>query len=255
MTDAYELIDKLDRGRELVVRDDQNTFEEVLDAARVARPRKARFGLLDTGKFGAAELEWLGDAGTRIFTSDEARPDASELVSVAKACARGGGAVALLVNGPLGDRHGGLARGGIVLHVSNRERAVDLQALAELAGAAKAGGGYLVYYHHGAPAEALAGLAFSGARIHLFDEALEDKDLDLMASLLEASRAGSGEIILSIEKGMPLLFLRKLFDAGAILFLKTPPSDCRSLMRGLERKARKRRPSPGSFYMQDAFLP
>ena len=255
MTGTYELIDKIGRGRELVVRDDQNTFEELLDAARAARPRKARFGLLDTGGFGAPELEWLGEAGTRVFTSDEARPDASELVRVAKACARGGGAVALLVNGPLGDRHGDLARDGVILHVSNRERAVDLPVLAELAGAAKAGGGYLVYYHHGAPVEDLAGLASAGARVHLPDKALEDTDLDLMASLLEASRAGGGEIILSIEKGMPLLFLRKLFDAGAILLFKTPPSDCRSLMRGLERKARKRRPAPGSFYLQDAFLP
>jgi hypothetical protein len=255
MTGAYELIDKIGRGRELVVRDDQNTFEEVLDAARAARTHKARFGVLDTGKLGAPELEWLGEAGTRIFTSDEARPNALELAGIAKACARGGGAVALLVNGPLGDRHGDMARDGVILHVSNRERAVDLATLAELAGSAKAGGGYLVYYHHGAPVEDLAGLASAGARVHVSDKTVEDKDLDLMASLIEASRAGGGEIILSIEKGRPLLFLRKLFDAGAILLFKTPSSDRRSLMRGLERKARKRRPAPGSFYLQDAFLP
>jgi hypothetical protein len=254
MTGTYELIDRIGRGREIVVRDDQNTFEELLDAARAARPRKARFGVLDTGKLGASELEWLGEAGARLFTSDEARPAALELAVVAKACARGGGSVALLVTGPLGDHHGDLARDGVILHVSNRERAVDLAALAELAGAAKAGGGYLVYYHHGAPVEDLAGLAGAGARIHLSDKALEDTDLDLMASLLEASRAGGGEIILCIEKGMPLLFLRKLFDGGAILFFKTPPSDRRSLMRGLERKSEKRRPTPGAFYLQDAFL-
>ncbi len=254
MTGAYELIDKVGRGRELVVRDDQNTFEELLDAARAARPRKARFGLLDTGKLGAAELEWLGEAGARVFTSDEARPDASEIVRAAKACARGGGAVALLVNGPLGDRHGDLARDGVILHVSNRERVADLPALADLAGAAAAGSGFLVYYHHGSPVPELARLAAAGARIHLSDRALEEKDLDIMTALLEASRAGRGEIIVYIEKGMPVPFLGKLFDAGAVLFFKTPPSDRRSLMRGLERKARKRRPAPGSFYLQDAFL-
>ncbi len=255
MTGAYELIDRIGRGRELIIRDDLNTFEELLDAARAAKARRTRFGVLDTGKFGVSEIEWLAEAGANIFTSDEARPDASELVLVAKACARGGAEVALIVSGPLGDRHGDLARDGVILHVSNRERAIDLPALSELAGAAKAGGGYLVYYHHGALLEDLAGLASAGARIHLSDKALEDQDLDFMASLPEAARAGGGEIILSIEKGMPLLFLRKLFEAGAILFFKTPPSDRRSLMRGLERKAEKRRPAPGSFYLQDTFLP
>ena len=75
-----------------------------------------------------------------------------------------------------------------------------------------------------------------------------------MTTLLEASRAGKGEVLLYIEKGMPVRFLGALFDAGAVLLFKTPPSDRRSLMRGLERKAAKRRPDPGSFYMQDAFL-
>ncbi len=255
MPDAYELIDRLAAGRELVVRDDQNAFEELLDAARAARPRKARFGVLDTGRLSASELEWLGQAGARIFTSDEARPNALELAGIAKACARGGGAVALLVNGPLEDRHADLARDGVILHASDRERAFDLSTLAALAGAARSGGGFLVYYHHGAPVPELGELASAGARIHLSDKALEDKDLDLMTALLEASREGGAEIILYIEKGMPALFLRELFDAGAVLFFKTPPSDRRSLMRGLERRAGKRRPDPGSFYLQDAFLP
>lgn len=255
MTGAYELIDRLAAGREIVVRDDQNTFEELLDAARAASPRKARFGVLDTGKLSDAELEWLGEAGALLFTSDEARPNGLGLAGIAKACARGRGAVALLLNGPLQDRHADLARDGVILHVSNRERAADLPALAAAAGAAKSGGGFLVYYHHGAPVPELGELAASGARVHLSDKALEEKDLDLMTTLLEAARAGGAEIILYIEKGMPVLFLRTLFDAGAVLFFKTPPSDRRSLMRGLERKAEKRRPAPGSFYLQDAFLP
>jgi hypothetical protein len=255
MTGAYELIDRLAAGRELVVRDDQNTFEEILDAARAARPHYARFGVLDTGKLSSSELEWLGETGARIFTSDDARPEGLGLAGIAKACARGGGAVALLVNGTLEDRHADLARDGVILHVSNRVRAAGLPALAALAGAAKSGGGFLVYYHHGAPVPELGELAAAGARIHLSDKALEEKDMDLMTTLLEASRAGGAELILYIEKGMPVLFLGTLFAAGAVLFFKTPPSDRRSLMRDLERKAEKRRPAPSSFYMQDAFLP
>ncbi len=254
MTDAYELIDRIGSRRRLIVRDDQNTFEELLDAARASRERKERFGVLDTGKLGVSELEWIAEAGADIFTSDEARPGVLELALIARACARGGGAVALLVNGGLEDRHADLARDGIILHVSNRERAIDYLALAELARAARSGGGFLVYYHHGAPVPELAGPAAAGGRIHLSDKALEEKDLDLMTTLLEASRAGKGEVLLYIEKGMPVRFLGTLFDAGAVLLFKTPPSDRRSLMRGLERKAAKRRPDPGSFYMQDAFL-
>ncbi len=254
MTDAYALIDRIGRGRRFVVRDDQNTFEELLDAARASRERNERFGVLDTGKLGVSELEWIAEAGADIFTSDEARPNALELALMAKACARGGGAVALLVSGGLEGRHMDLARDGIILHVSNRERAVDPLALAELSRSARSGGGSLVFYHHGAPAPELEGLASAGGHIHLSDKALEEKDLDLMATLLEASRAGKGEVLLYIEKGMPVRFLGALFDAGAVLIFKTPPSDRRSLMRGLERKAAKRRPDPGSFYMQDAFL-
>ena len=133
MTGAYDLIDRIGRGRRLIVRDDQNTFEELLDAARASRERKERFGVLDTGKLGVSELEWIAEAGADIFTSDEARPNVLELALIARACARGGGAVALLVNGGLEDRHADLARDGIILHVSNRERAIDYLALAELA--------------------------------------------------------------------------------------------------------------------------
>jgi hypothetical protein len=254
MTDAYALIDRIGRGRRLVIRDDQHTFEELLDAARASRERNERLGVLDTGKLGVSELEWIAEAGADLFTSDEARPSVIELVLIARACARGGGAVALLVNGGLEDRHTDLARDGIILHVSGRERAVDGLALAELARAARSGGGFLVYYHHGVPVPELAGPAAAGGRIHLSDKALEEKDLDLMMTLLGASRAGKGAILLYLEKGMPVRFLATLFDAGALLLFKTPPSDRGSLMRGLERKAARRRPDPSSFYMQDAFL-
>ena len=46
---------------------------------------------------------------------------------------------------------------------------------------------------------------------------------------------------------MPVRFLGTLFDAGAVLLFKTPPSDRRSLMRGLERKAGKKTAGPGLF--------
>jgi hypothetical protein len=253
ITGAYGLIDRLARGRELVVRDDQSAFEELLDAARAAKLRKARLAFLDTGRFGPSELEWLGEAGAWIYASDEVRPKAGELVLAAKACARGGSALALLVSGPVGERHADLVRDGLILHVSDRDRPVDTAALAGLAATARDAGGYLVFYHHGAPAEELAGLLAAGARLHMSDRALEEKDRDLMAALL-AARARGGELILYIEKGLPVAFLETLFAAGAVLLFKTPPSDRRSLMSGLERRAAKRRPSPGSFYLQDVFL-
>ena len=80
----------------------------------------------------------------------------------------------------------------------------------------------------GARPRSSKGSTSAGGHIHPSDKALEEKDLDLMTTLLEASRAGKGEIILYIEKGMPFRFLGALFDAGAVLFFKTPPSDRRS---------------------------
>ncbi len=147
-----------------------------------------------------------------------------------------------------------LAGDGFILHASNREYARDVLRLSELAEEAHKGGGFLVYYYHGAADAGLVELASRRAKIHLSDKLLQESDLELMTAVLKASRAGRSKLVLYVEKGMPISFLKKLFNAGATLLFKTPPNDRESPMGELERNARRRQLRPGTYYLHTTFL-
>jgi hypothetical protein len=264
MSELFALLDKVKKGGEFILRDDQYGFTDTLDAVKTARARGTRFDLLDTGLFRVLELEWLCRAGAHFYTSDDARADVSELRLIRKACAKGGSSAAFLARGPFesGDQPGrppysvllALAGDGFILHASNREHARDFLLLSGLAEEAHKGGGFLVYYHHGAADSGLVELASRGARIHLSDKRLQESDLELLSAVLKASRAGGPKLVLYVEKGMPVRFLKKLFNAGATLLFKTPPNDRDSPMGELERKARRRPLRPGTYYLHATFL-
>ena len=264
MSELFALLDKVKKGGEIVVRDDFYGFNDTLDAVKTARARGARFHVLDTGLFSVLELESLCRAGAHFYSSDDARTDISELGLIRKACAKGGSSAAYLVRGPFenDDLPGrrpysvlmALAGEGFILHVSNREYARDVMRLSELAGEAHKGGGFLVYYYHGAADAGLIELASRRAKIHLSDKLLQESDLEWLISVLKASRAGRSKLVLYVEKGMPFDFLKRIFSAGATLLFKTPPTDRDSPMGELERKARRRPPRPGTYYLQATFL-
>jgi hypothetical protein len=264
MSELFALLDKVRKGGEFVLRDDQYGFNDTLDAVKTARARGTRFDLLDTGLFSLLELELLCGAGAHFYSSDDARADVSELRLIRKACAKGGSSAAYLVRGPFEsddqpDRPPysillALAGEGFILHASNREYARDVLRLSELAQEAYKGGGFLVYYYHGAADAGLVGLASRGAKIHLSDKLLQESDLEFLIAVLKASRAGRSKLVLYIEKGMPFSFLKKIFNAGATLLFKTPPTDRDSPMGELERKARRRPLRPGTYYLQATFL-
>ena len=264
MSELFALLDKVKKGGEFILRDDQYGFNDTLDAVRTARARGARFDLLDTGLFSVLELEWLCETGAHFYGSDDAGRESSDLVRVLKACGRGRSSAAFLVNGAL-EESGNvgplppaapaeLGREGFILHVSNREHVRDFLRMSELAEEAHKGGGFLVYYHHGAADSGLVELASRGARIHLSDKHLQESDLELLIAVLKASRSGRSKLVLYIEEGMPVRFLKKLFNAGATLLFKTPPHDRDSLMGVLERKARRRPLRPGTYYLHATFL-
>jgi hypothetical protein len=264
MSEVFALLDKVKKGGEFILRDDQYGFNDTLDAVKTARARGTRFDLLDTGLFSVLELEWLCGAGAHFYSSDDARADVSELQVIRKACAKGGSSAAYLVRGPFesDDQPGrppysillALAGDGFILHASNREHARDVRRLSELAEEAHKGGGFLAYYYHGAADAGLVELASRGAKIHLSDKLLQERDLELLIAVLKASPAGRSKLVLYIEKGMPFRFLKKIFNAGATLLFKTPPRDRDSPIGELERKARRRPLRPGTYYLQATFL-
>jgi hypothetical protein len=263
---SFALLSRADQGLEITVRDDQNDFTVFLDAARTARKSGGRLRLIDTGKLSVYELEWLAEAGADLYTSDEARPNRSELGLLSKAGARGDALIAYFHHGNL---TGGPAesptsavflaetgRDGVDIHLSNRERPRDLALLAEVAHSCRGGGGRLVYYHHGSFDSGLGELVQSGGWVHLSDltSPMADEAALLADFSTEAAASGSG-LVIHLEKGLAAETVRDLLKAGVFVIFKTPPADRRSPLRALEQQSRKRAPDRRAYYLYLDFLP
>jgi hypothetical protein len=263
---TYELLDRVRTRQDLVIRDDQFDYEPLLDAARYAARRRICLSLLDTGRFGLTELEALAREGARVLTSDEARPRADEWEILLETCRTSRTFLSVFWNGPLPSAEGtggislqtvtDLLGRGMDLHVSNRTRARDAGILAELAAGTKAGRGYFVYYHHGPLVPELAGPAGRGAWIHFSDRNSADGTwAGLAVEISRAAASAGARAAVYVERGLPLELLEELWTAGGALLFLTPPSDDRSLLGPIERKAAKRKLPPRAFHLSTAFLP
>jgi hypothetical protein len=263
---TYELMDRVRTRQDLVIRDDQFDHGALLDAVGYARRRRIRLSLLDTGRFDLTEIETLARGGARVLTSDEARPRADEWTVLAKACREGGTHLAAFWTGPLPGPEAeaavplqtleDLLGRGMDLHLTDRAQPRDVAALAGLAGAAKKGRGYFVFYRIGPPVAELAGLAQRRAWVHFTDRDAADEGWagPAVAVARAASSAGARAVI-HVERGLPLELLEELWEAGAALVFLTPPSDDRSLLRPIERKAARRKLPPRAYHLSTAFLP
>lgn len=263
---TYELLDRVRTRQNLVIRDDQFDFTALVDAARYADRRRIPLSLLDTGRFGLDEVESLARAGARILTSDEARPRAEEWEFLLEACRAAGTHLSAFWSGPLpgAEAESGLTlvalddllRAGLDFHISNRTHPRDAGTLAGLAAAAKKGRAYFVIYHVGPLAAGLHGPAERRAWIHFSDASIEDEAGAILAVEIArtATRSGSRAAI-HVERGLALELLEGLWAAGAALLFTTPPSDDRSLLRPVERKAARRKLPPRAYRLSTAFLP
>ncbi len=262
---TYELLDRVRTRQDLVVRDDQFDLPALLEAAEYAGRRRIGLSLLDTGRFGLAEIESLARAGARILTSDEARPRPDEWRILQGACRGAGTHLSVFWNGPLpgdGDVAGltfqaleGLLRNGLDLHISNRARPRDPAALAALAAGARKGKAYFVIYHVGPPAAGLAAAAAERAWIHLSDADIADRPAaDAALGIARAAADAGSRAAVHIERGLALELLEELWTAGAALLFRTP-SDDRSLLRPVERKAARRTLPARAYRLTTAFMP
>jgi len=263
---TYELMDRVRMRQDLVIRDDQFDFPALLEAARYAGRRRIRMSLLDTGRFGLEEVESLAKAGARILASDDARPRADEWEILQEACRGAGTHLSVFWNGPLpaAEARTGvtfqslldLLGKGMDLHISNRTHVRDASTLARLAAAAKNGKGYLVIYHTGPLVAELVGPAAGRAWVHFSDASIADEPAAVVA--VEIARAASGagsRAVVHVERGLPLELLEALWTAGAALLFTTPPSDDRSLLRPVEKRAARRKLPPRAYRLSTAFMP
>ncbi len=262
----YELLDRVRMRQDLVIRDDQFGFSALLEAARYAQRRRIRLSLLDTGRFSLEEVESLAVAGACILTSDEARPRADEWVIVQEACRQGKTHLSVFWNGPLpaADAAEGvtlqaledLLRSGVDLHLSNRTHPRGAGALAGLAATAKKGRAFFVIYHIGPLVSELAAPAADRAWIHFTDASIADEPAAATAvAIAQAASSSGSRAVVHVERGLPLELLEALWSAGAALLFLTPPSDDRSRLRPVERKAARRKLPPRAYRLSTAFMP
>jgi hypothetical protein len=263
---TYELLDRVRTRQDLVIRDDQFDFAALLEAAAYAGRRRIRLSLLDTGRFGLEDIESLAKAGARILTSDAARPRSGDWEVLQAGCRRAGTRLSVFWEGPLppdGEGPGftlsaleDLLGRGVDIHVSDRTERRDFATLARLAAAAKAGRGYFVFYHTGPLVGELAGLAAGRVWVHLADTDIPDGAAGGRAvEIAQAAARAGARAAVHIERGLPLERLEELWAAGAVLLFKTPPSDERSLLRPVERKAARRKLPARAYRITTAVLP
>lgn len=260
---TYELLDEVRRRGHVLVRDDQFAYEALRDAARLARRRRARVSVVDTGRFAGPELESLALDGASIRTSDDVRPRPEEWEALLRAARRSRAFVSVLWTGPLPSEGGepaasrttleDLLRKGLDLHISNRARPRDPALLAELAASCR---GVFVVYHHGPLAAELLPLARCGAWLHVTDAASRDPGWEELAlGIARAASSAGSRAVVRVGTGLPLELAERLFAAGAALLFLTPPAEEGSPRRALERRAERRRLPVRAFHLTTAFLP
>ncbi|MBM3294545.1 MAG: hypothetical protein FJY82_08470 [Candidatus Aminicenantes bacterium] len=251
--------------RGLVVRDDEADFAALREAASGRKRREGRLRLVDSGRFSAVELEWLGKAGAEIYTSDRARPRAAEVVFLSAAARTGGAAVSFFHHGPLEPEEAGpalglpdlreIAENGVYLALSASPRPRDPGTLVVLAAAARRGRSPLVYYHHGPLGPWLEDLAREGAWIHAVYPPPDGRgDDDSLRRTACAAEAAGGGLVVHVRKPADPNRLEDLSAAGARLVFERPPSDFRSRLRRLEERAARRPLDPRAGYLYPEFM-
>jgi hypothetical protein len=251
--------------RDVIIRDDRTDFRSLLDIVKDRAAAGGRVTLVDTGKFGLPELEWLGEVGTDMATSDLALRESGDFILMAKAAKKSGRHVAYLHNGPFdgGDQPKAvsffalveMARFGIHIYVSDGRVARDSDALEKLAFACRKGGARFVFYRHAALALELENLLRQGAWVHLPAAVLRtEADVLFLADGVRAAREAGGGVLLHVEQAPDGTGLEDLFEAGAYLLFRTPPRDYRDPLRMLERRAKRRIPDPTTYYLHSEFM-
>ena len=263
---AYELLSWAGRGENVTVRDDQYEFPWLLDSVKPCRKKGFRFRLIDSGRLDRFQLEWLGEAGADLYTSDEARTEASELELVNRACKKGEAILAYFHHGPLESEEESssvsfsdlkdMGRSGIYLHLTNREMKREVSQLNELAYACRNGGSWLVYYLHGPLESSLEDIGRNGPWIHISDQIFKGpEDPKFVLDKVKSAISSGAKLILHLEKGLDFSLLCDVIKTRAYVLFKSSLFDYKSPFRTLEEKTRKRKLDFRAYYLYLTFLP
>lgn len=261
---SFELISLLKKKQPVTVRDDQYDFTALLDAVRLFRDSRYRFRVIDTGRFDPYELEWLTGHGADLYTSDDVRARVHDLEIISASAKKGNAFVFFLINGMWEEEEEkslafsdlvNLGRGGIYLHITNRQQPRDIQQVAQLAHHCAQKGSWLVYYHHGFLERSLLDLGSNGAWIHMTDQSLEGDDPGLIRDIVLSARSAGSNVVLHWDGGNNFALLDEIVKAGAVVLFKSPLFDYRSPLKILEKGLRKKRLDFKAYYLHPSVLP
>lgn len=253
---GFRMLEEAGRQTHTTVRDDQQEFAWLLDAARVARGRGRRFRIVDSGKLDAFSLEWLAAAGADLYTADDIRADLADLVRIRRAGRASGASTVLFHHGPLDESLPSkglspgalqeLLRSGVDIHLSNREKERRTETLVGLADSHRAGTAVFVYYHHGPLIPEIGTLAEAGAWVHIEAPPVDlEADSALVRDICRACRQAGAGLVIHLEEEISRFVLTDFRRAGAYLLSKVPAA-------GPEVG----RPLPyRSYYLDTTFMP
>ena len=260
------LLEKAEAGIDIVLRDDQEEFITIRDAARICRKKGKSFRMIDTGISDRAHLEWIIEAGADLYTSDKVGREFQELDFLCRTARKAKRHVALfLENVPQEEKSENtylpselflLGENGITIHVSNKKNKFPIDLLEELAFRCRQGGSWLVYYHHGSLDPCLISIGEKGSWIHISENDLDkDENALLIHDIIQAARSNGSNLILHLEKDLPYVLLKEILETGAVILFKIPPIDYRSPLRKLENMAKRQHLDPRVYYLYTAVMP
>ena len=260
------LLETAAAGKDIIVRDDQEEFTTINDAARICRKKGTSFRMIDTGIFDRAQLEWIIEAGADIYTSDKTGREFQELDFLSRTSLSVHNHIAMfLENIPEEEKKSEayslseiffLGESGIYFHVSNQMKNFPFDFLEELAFRCRQGESWLVFYHHGPLDPALTSIAEKGGWIHISDQNRENgNDILFIKDLINIARSNGSNVIMHLEKGLPSDLLEEIMQAGAFVLFKIPPIDYRSPLRQLEKLAKRKSLDPRTYYLHTTLTP
>jgi hypothetical protein len=260
------LLEKAAAGKNIIVRDDQEEFTIIRDAARICRKKGKRFWMIDTGIFDLAQLEWIIEAGADIYTSNKTGREFQEMDFLSLTSRDVNNYIALLIeNMPEEEKESNLyssselfllGESGIYFHASNKTQKFPFDFLEELAFKCRQGKSWLVYYHYGSLDPSLISIAEKGGWIHISDQNQENgMDILFIKDLIKTARSNGSNLILHLEKKLPFNFIEEIIQAGAFVLFKTAPIDYKSPLRKLEKLAIRKTLNPRTYYLHTTLMP
>lgn len=244
-------LEKMPRGKSLIIRDDQYELPELQEILRLADKKKLKIHLIDSGKLNHLEIETLSAVPFSFYTADSVRGDFQELALLAEVLRTSDCPVYYFLQAEISEDCPIFVSPEIftTVFVSSRERPRSLELLARLSEQVSRSGSNFVYYHHGNLEEKLAEISHKKSWIHVSNKFFAEENEMLVLDLLKDIKEKKGHLVVHIDRSQSYYFLKLLSDHGAFLIFNIPPVEHTSKLYPLEARWLKKKLPEQAFYL------